>query len=287
MATYIVDNLQATSTTDSSSSVTGSATTAGGLGVAKKLYVGTDSHVAGVTYADSKTDASSSITGAVINAGGLGVAKKLYVGTDSHTAGVTYADSTTEATTGGAGSLVSAGGIYAAKAIINGSTTDSSSTTTGAVVSAGGAAFAKTVYVGTGVVLPTSGASGSDTTLLDYYEEYTLTTNMAGPCTINSVGFKIIRVGKVVTMTMIAANISGTSTASTTFANATAIPTRFRPSNQCYDIMYTASPTYNPGWGVVYIGTNGVLTIYNSMNNPFPNSGTVALFNRTWTWNLT
>ena len=68
-------------TTDASSTTTGTLTVAGGVGIAKKLYVGTDLSVAGTT------DSSSSTTGAVIVTGGLGVAKKLYVGTDLNVAG--------------------------------------------------------------------------------------------------------------------------------------------------------------------------------------------------------
>ena len=67
--------------TDASSTTTGTLIVTGGVGVAKKLYVGTDLSVAGTT------DSSSSTTGAVIVTGGLGVAKKLYVGTDLNVAG--------------------------------------------------------------------------------------------------------------------------------------------------------------------------------------------------------
>jgi hypothetical protein len=63
-------------TTDASSSTTGTLKVAGGLGVAKKLFVGTDLAVEGTT------DTSSPTTGALKVAGGLGVAKKLHVGTD-------------------------------------------------------------------------------------------------------------------------------------------------------------------------------------------------------------
>ncbi len=42
--------MEGTDTTDSSSSTTGALITAGGLGVAKKVYVGTDLHVGGIGY---------------------------------------------------------------------------------------------------------------------------------------------------------------------------------------------------------------------------------------------
>lgn len=79
-------DLVLTATTDSSSSTTGAVKTAGGLGVAKALYVGTTLNVSGnstlvgtLTGSDT-TDSSSSTTGAFKTSGGLGVAKKLYVG---------------------------------------------------------------------------------------------------------------------------------------------------------------------------------------------------------------
>lgn len=73
--------------TDASSTTTGTLIVTGGVGVAKKLYVGTDLAVTANTTLSGTTDSSSSTTGAVIISGGLGVAKKLYVGTDLSVAG--------------------------------------------------------------------------------------------------------------------------------------------------------------------------------------------------------
>jgi UDP-3-O-[3-hydroxymyristoyl] glucosamine N-acyltransferase len=91
-------------TTDSSSSTTGALKIAGGVGIAKKLYVGDDLNVTdaasvggtlgvtgattlsstlgvtGVVELNDTTDSSSSTTGALKIAGGVGIAKKLYVG---------------------------------------------------------------------------------------------------------------------------------------------------------------------------------------------------------------
>ena len=107
--------------TDASSSTTGTLIVTGGVGVAKKLYVGTDLVVTANTTLSGTTDSSSSTTGAVIISGGVGVAKKLYVGTDLVV--------TTNTTLSG--------------------TTDSSSSTTGAVLVTGGVGVAKKLYVGT------------------------------------------------------------------------------------------------------------------------------------------
>jgi hypothetical protein len=76
------DILTLAGTTDASSSITGTLKVAGGVGVAKKLYVGTDLAVTANTTLSGTTDSSSSTTGAVIITGGVGIAKKLYVGTD-------------------------------------------------------------------------------------------------------------------------------------------------------------------------------------------------------------
>lgn len=82
--------LTSSSTTDSSSSITGAVTIAGGMGIAKKLYIGGTLNVTGaltgtagtfttITSTDT-TDSTNKTSGAVTIAGGLGVAKNLYVG---------------------------------------------------------------------------------------------------------------------------------------------------------------------------------------------------------------
>ena len=112
--------------TDASSTTTGTLVVTGGVGVAKKLYVGTDLNVTGntvsstvtannltsgrvvlsgtagqilddsaLTYNTSTdiltlagtTDATTSTDGTLVVSGGVGVAKKLYVGTDLSVAG--------------------------------------------------------------------------------------------------------------------------------------------------------------------------------------------------------
>ena len=73
--------ISSTLVTDSSSTSTGSIITAGGVGIAKALYVGTTANVA------STTDSSSISTGSIVTAGGVGIAKNLYVGVNANVAG--------------------------------------------------------------------------------------------------------------------------------------------------------------------------------------------------------
>ena len=73
--------ISSTLVTDSSSTSTGSIITAGGVGIAKALYVGTTANVA------STTDSSSISTGSIVTAGGVGIAKNLYVGVNANIAG--------------------------------------------------------------------------------------------------------------------------------------------------------------------------------------------------------
>ena len=147
--------------TDASSSTTGTLIVTGGVGVAKKLYVGTDLAVTSNTTLSGTTDASSSTTGAVIVTGGVGIAKKLYVGTDLAVTANTTLSGTTDASSSTTGAVIVTGGVGVAKKLYVGTdlnvtsnttlsgTTDASSSTTGAVIVTGGVGVAKKLYVGT------------------------------------------------------------------------------------------------------------------------------------------
>jgi hypothetical protein len=80
-------------TTDAESTSTGALQVAGGVGVAKSLFVGTNLNVSGSSTVtgnviiNGTTDAASTSTGALQVAGGVGVAKSLFVGTTSNMVG--------------------------------------------------------------------------------------------------------------------------------------------------------------------------------------------------------
>ena len=75
-----------TATTDSTSATTGALVVAGGVGIAKDLYVGDELVVLGASTMEGSlevvdvTDSTSVTTGAVVVAGGVGIAKDIYVG---------------------------------------------------------------------------------------------------------------------------------------------------------------------------------------------------------------
>ncbi len=129
-------------TTDSSSISTGAVTVAGGVGIAKKLYVG------GIETITDVTESSSISTGALVVNGGVGIAKKLTVG------GVETITDVTESSSISTGALVVDGGVGIAKNLnVAGvetisNTTESSSTIDGALVIAGGVGIAKKLNVG-------------------------------------------------------------------------------------------------------------------------------------------
>jgi hypothetical protein len=71
---YVSGNVDATSAS------TGSITTAGGIGVAKSVYVGNQLTVGGASYFFASTASTSSTTGAITVTGGIGVAGNSYFG---------------------------------------------------------------------------------------------------------------------------------------------------------------------------------------------------------------
>jgi hypothetical protein len=125
----------------------GSVQTAGGVGIAKDIYVGTTATIAGVTFHNNTTPTLASASqGAVQTTGGVGIAKDIYVGTTATIAGVTFHNNTTPTLASASqGAIQTTGGVGIAKDLYVGTTatvagiltvnnnTSVSSTTTGAL----------------------------------------------------------------------------------------------------------------------------------------------------------
>ena len=130
------DDSDATSTTNASVQIDG------GVGIVKKLFVGSDTKIEGTTESSSKD------TGALVVEGGVGIEKKLFVGSDSKIEG------TTESSSKDTGALIVEGGVGIEKKLFVGSdtkiegTTDSSSKDTGALIVEGGVGIEKKLFVG-------------------------------------------------------------------------------------------------------------------------------------------
>ena len=123
------------STTESTSTDTGALRISGGVGIAKRLFVGGTSTLTTVLV-NSNTESTSTDTGALRISGGVGIAKNLFVG------------GTSTLTTVSASGLVSAsGGIFVT------STTESTSTDTGALRISGGVGIGKRLNVGENLVV--------------------------------------------------------------------------------------------------------------------------------------
>jgi hypothetical protein len=153
------------------------------------------------------------------------------------------------------------------------------------VLSEGAATINGLKTLGTGIVLPTSGGTGAT---LDYYETLAHSTNFQGPFTTPIAGtINISRIGNIVTASS-NANYSGASNASLAITIATALPARFRPSNNSvYFTIFTDSGSTIPTGAIANVSTAGVMTFYsNTGADPYPGSGTVVLYKFSATWNV-
>ncbi len=152
-----------TGTTDSSSSVTGSLTNAGGMGIAKKLYVG-DSVFVNTTSAtakivvsggvqntageDSCIRAISSSTATKIELNNTNGSGKIYELRSLNNGGFDITDRTGAATVF---TIATSGDVGTPGIFTDSNVTDSSSSTTGAIISSGGIGVAKSMVVGANI----------------------------------------------------------------------------------------------------------------------------------------
>jgi hypothetical protein len=142
------------SATDATSTSTGSIQTAGGIGITKQLWVGTNLTMPGTGAILSLTDIGSSIsvsgttdatninTGSIKTAGGVGIAKQLWVGANLTMSGTSAVLSLTDT-----GSSITVSG-----------TTDATNTSTGSIKTAGGVGITKQLWVGTNLTMPGTSA---------------------------------------------------------------------------------------------------------------------------------
>ncbi len=135
--------LSGSNTTDASSPTTGAFKTAGGMGVAKKLYVGTDLSVAGTFTLGANT---ITLAGNLATSGAYNLTATLTGATN-----VTFPTTGTLSTLAGSETL-SNKTLTAAGTISSDSTTNATSTTTGSIQTDGGIGVAQDVYVGGSVV---------------------------------------------------------------------------------------------------------------------------------------
>jgi len=174
-----------TSTTPSLGSATaGPLQVAGGVGIAKDIYVGTTATVAGALLATGTTPSLGVATAGVIQAtGGVGIAKDIYVGTTATVAGTFYATSTAPALSGGpiVAAIEVSGGVDISKDIYvgttatiagvtfhNNTTPSLASATQGAVQTTGGVGIAKDIYVGTTATVAGAASVGTSLTVTGY-----------------------------------------------------------------------------------------------------------------------
>lgn len=163
--TFQTGNIILKGTTNATSTVTGALQVAGGIGVARDIYVGGD-----VTIADT-TDSTANNNGSLIVAGGAGFAKSIVVGSSAtiqsalaNANGV--AANALQVTTGGLGV---GGSGYFGGAVKVASSTAATNTTSGGLQVVGGAGIGGDVFVGgiidslstTDANLTSPGASGS------------------------------------------------------------------------------------------------------------------------------
>ena len=165
--------------------------------------------------------------------------------------------------------------IYDKVAVKN--ATDSTSSITGGIVIAGGCGIAKSLYVGTGIYLPTSGGTPS---ALNYYEESALlvTTFQANGNggSFTTITQYLTRIGNM--CFLMCPTIRLNSNGYDIISSLAVIPPRFRPLNEQTNNIQTVNIGSFLDTGGMVIRTDGFMRLYKSNTAPAfsigSNSGT-------------
>jgi hypothetical protein len=100
--------------------------------------------------------------------------------------------------------------------------------------------------------------------LLSYYEEYTSASAACTGALTTSVSWKIVRIGKLVTLTL--PQTLGAGVATSSFVYGVAVPPRFLPAQNTaaiVELKNNAARQSTPG--MVIVETNGAIAVYNSL----------------------
>jgi len=307
-------NLNVIATTISNATNTGAIICSGGVGIAKQLTAG------GIIKTSATTIASDTLTGALVVTGGASVGGTLQVGGNVQmqgdgsfylgNTGGTYIDRFgnqyaqsgaglgsffsyfTNATGGVGGNPVPVfrwyNNIARSPSIEYFGTVDSTSATSGALVCGGGFGVGKKMYVGTGVYLPTSGGTASS---LNYYEEYTHTTNWSGPWSSNQAGNVLVtRIGRIVTITVpfLSALANGSAASVSSVTN---LPARFYPNNASAHarVHVRENASWMDGLAVVDFSTGNIsisVATTGAYSTTFAAVGTCAIYGFSMTYNI-
>jgi len=133
--------------------------------------------------------------------------------------------------------------------------------------------FTGVVTASAGIKLPTSGGTPGT---LDFYEEYTLSSNILYvDNAAQAFGIKVIRVGKTVTLTN-TVYASGTKVNTTNPTVQQSLPARFRPATE----IYAPWVVRNNGTfvtGAIWIKTDGSILFYNAGLAAWTGSGDCSI----------
>lgn len=268
------------SSTDSSSVSTGSIITSGGVGVAKKLYVGDQINETGTT------DSSSVSTGSIVTAGGVGIAKNLVIGGYLRTPTSSLSITGGSATIGNGDSNVRLTGntplggcaVSLPSASSNLGRTIKIIRSTGAgsygvILSTNSSSdvFDLTLQSTAIAFLPDSKFNFSFTSLgldpvtskyiwdVNGTSEYSISRNVTGPCASTAVTITCYRNNELVTVSLPALNVAGNNTSAAMTIQA--IPRDYWPDAEMKSYLRVMNNT-TWGAGLLQITTSGVINIW-------------------------